>query len=89
MIPDSNRARSLGRNKSDHLTFSWIRTVSTKRNVKIRIPGTSQTATATKVIAKMRVTGFTLNVDAHMFYQDGAWRWSMTRENLASCDKIT
>ena len=75
------------RDKSVSPTFKWVKTVKTRPNVKTKIPGTSKKAPATVVTARLRVSGFTLPIDAHMFYEDGAWRWSMTKENLAGCKK--
>ena len=76
------------RNKKVTPTFKWIKTASTKANVKTTIPGTSLKKLATRVIARLRVSGtVTLPVTAHMFYEEGAWRWSMTKENLRGCKK--
>jgi len=75
------------RDKSVNPTFKWVKTVKTKANVKSSIPGTSKKAPATLVTARLRVSGFTLPITAHMFYEDGMWRWSMTKENLKGCKK--
>lgn len=75
------------RDKSVNPTFKWVKTVKTKPNVKSSIPGTSKKAPATLVTARLRVSGFTLPITAHMFYEDGVWRWSMTKENLKGCKK--
>jgi len=53
----------------------------------VQVPGTSKKAPATLVTARLRVSGFTLPITAHMFYEDGMWRWSMTKENLKGCKK--
>lgn len=66
---------------------TWLRSVSAKANVKTKIPGTSVTLPATVVIARFRVSGISLPVTAHMFYEGGAWRWSMTKENISNCTK--
>jgi len=75
------------RDASVNPTFTWVKTVKTKANVKSRIPGTSETQPSTVVTARLKVQGFTLPITAHMFYEDGAWRWSMTKENLKGCKK--
>jgi hypothetical protein len=75
------------RDKSINPTFKWVKTVKTKANVKSKIPGTSKTQPATLVTARLRVQGFTLPITAHMFYEDGAWHWSMTKENIQGCKK--
>ncbi len=75
------------RDKSVNPTFKWIKTVKTKADVMTSIPGTPRKAPATQVTVRLRVGGFTMPITAHMFYQDGAWRWSMTKENLKSCRK--
>jgi len=75
------------RDTSINPTFTWVKTVKTKANVKSKVPGTSRTQPATLVTARLRVQGFTLPITAHMFYEDGAWHWSMTRENLKGCEK--
>ena len=76
------------RNKKTTPTFKWIRTASTKPNVITRIPGTSVKAPATVVVARLRVSNaVTMPVTAHIFYEDGTWHWSMTKENLAGCKK--
>ncbi|MCA0295221.1 MAG: hypothetical protein LCH96_07895 [Actinobacteria bacterium] len=75
------------RDKSVNPTFTWVKTVKTKANVKSRIPGTSEAKPATVVTARLKVQGFTLPVTAHMFYEDGVWKWSMTKENLQGCKK--
>ena len=75
------------RDKSVNPTFKWVKTVKTKANVMSSIPGASKKAPATLVTARLRVSGFTLPITAHMFYEDGMWRWSMTKENLKGCKK--
>lgn len=76
------------RNKKASPTFKWIKTASTKANVKTKIPGTSLKMRATRVIARLRMYGtVTVPVTAHMFYEEGEWRWSMTKENLAGCKR--
>ena len=75
------------RDKSVNPTFRWVKTVKTKDNVMSSIPGTSKKAPATLVTVRLRVSGFTLPITAHMFYEDGTWRWSMTKENLKGCKK--
>lgn len=73
------------RDKDTSPEFKWLRVVSTKPNVKTKIPGTSVTLPATVVVVRFRVMGFSLPVTAHMFYEDGSWRWSMTKENITKC----
>lgn len=75
------------RDKSVNPTFKWVKTVKTKANVMSSIPGTSKKAPATLVTVRLRVSGFTLPITAHMFYEDGMWRWSMTKENVKGCKK--
>jgi hypothetical protein len=75
------------RDKSVNPTFKWVKTVKTKANVMSSIPGTSKKAPATLVTVRLRVSGFTLPITAHMFYEDGMWRWSMTKENIKGCKK--
>lgn len=75
------------RDASTNPTFKWIKTTKTKADVPSKIPGTSTTQRATLVIARLRVQGWTLPVTAHMFYENGEWHWSMTKENIARCKK--
>jgi hypothetical protein len=75
------------RDSSTNPTFKWIKTVKTKADVPTKIPGTSKTQPATVVTARLRVQGWTLPVPADMFYEDGEWHWSMTKENIAGCKK--
>lgn len=75
------------RDKSVNPVFKWVKTVKTKTDVKSTIPGTSKRQPATLVTARLRVQGFTVPITAHMFYEDGAWHWSMTKENLQGCKK--
>lgn len=75
------------RNSKTSPTFKWIKTAKTKAGVSTKIPGTSKTQPATVVTARLRVQGWTLPVTAHMFYESGAWHWSMTKENVAGCKK--
>lgn len=39
------------------------------------------------VTARPGVQGWALPVFARMFYEAGAWHWSMTKENVAGCKK--
>jgi hypothetical protein len=83
----SEKAYVTCRDKGTAPQFKWLRLVSTKAGVKSKIAGTSVTLPATVVVARFRVSGFTLPVTAHMFYEEGFWHWSMTKENLAGCKK--
>ncbi len=73
--------------KSVNPALKWIKTVKTRPNVTSSIPGSSHKAPATLVTARLRVSRFTLPVTVHMFYEDGTWRWSMTKKNLKGCKK--
>ncbi|MDQ7993600.1 MAG: hypothetical protein REI45_13090, partial [Propionicimonas sp.] len=65
--------------------FNWVKLVSTTPNVETRIPGTSLTQPSTEVVARFKLGEATLPVTAHMFYEQGTWRWSMSQENLDGC----
>ncbi|QKE82891.1 hypothetical protein [Arthrobacter sp. NEB 688] len=49
------------------------------------IPGTKTKLPATKVDAQLNVDGLKVPIDAHMFIEDGVWKWSLEKEALAKC----
>lgn len=83
LITEEQYAACRDRSKSPE--FTWVKLASTKSGVDTNIPGTSISQPSTEVVARVKVSGATLPVTAHMFYENGAWRWSMTEENLKGC----
>lgn len=74
------------RNKETAPTASWVKLVGSKPNVKTKIPGTSVTKRSVAVTARLRIgNSYTIPVTSHMFFEEGSWRWSMTKSNLARC----
>ena len=45
----------------------------------------TQSLPATKVSAQVETSDLKVPVEAHMYREDGAWKWSMTKENIANC----
>jgi len=67
--------------------ITWVKTLSVTDAGKTSIPGTNTSLPSTKVTAQVKADGFKVPVDAHMFLEDGTWKWSMTKENIANCNK--
>lgn len=65
--------------------LSWVKVLSVVDAGKTSIPGTNVALPATKVTAQVKANGLKVPVDAHMYLEDGAWKWSMTKENIANC----
>lgn len=65
----------------------WVKTLSVTDAPRTTVPGTKLTLPATKVRAQVSAGGMKAPVDAHMFLEDGIWKWSMTAENIANCAK--
>lgn len=67
--------------------ISWVKTLSVTDAGKTSIPGTKNSLPSTQVTAQVKVNGVEVPVDAHMFLEDGIWKWSMTQENISNCSK--
>jgi hypothetical protein len=67
--------------------ITWVKTLSVTDAGKTSIPGTTTSMPSTKVRAQVKANGFKVPVDAHMFLEEGAWKWSMTKENISNCAK--
>jgi hypothetical protein len=67
--------------------ITWVKTLSVTDAGKTSIPGTKTSQESTKVTAQVKVDGLKVPVDAHMFLEDGVWKWSMTTENISNCSK--
>lgn len=67
--------------------ITWDKTLSVTDAGETSIPGTKTSLPSTKVTAQVKVDGINAPVDAHMFLEDGTWKWSMTKENIANCSK--
>lgn len=67
--------------------ITWDRALSVTDAGKTNIPGTKASQPSTKVNAQVKMDGLKVPVDAHMFLEDGAWKWSMTKENISNCSK--
>lgn len=65
----------------------WDKTLSVTDAGETSIPGTKASLPSTKVTAQVKVDGIEAPVDAHMFLEDGTWKWSMTKENISNCSK--
>lgn len=68
-------------------TITWDKTLSVTDAGETSIPGTNASLPSTKVTAQVKVDGIKAPVDAHMFLEDGTWKWSMTTENISNCSK--
>lgn len=66
-------------------TITWVKALSTVDAGKSPIPGTKVSMPATVVKAQVSADGVKVPVDAHMFLEDGIWKWSMTQENISNC----
>ena len=67
--------------------ITWVKALSVTDAGKTSIPGTKTSLPSTKVNAQVKVNGLKVPVDAHMFLEDGVWKWSMTKENISNCAK--
>ena len=65
--------------------FEWAKVLGVKEAKASAIPGTDRAQDAKVVTAQLTVGGVPTSVSVHMFYEDGLWRWSMTKENVAGC----
>lgn len=65
--------------------ITWVKALSTVDAGKSSIPGTQVSMPATIVKAQVAANGLKMPVDAHMFLEDGIWKWSMTQENVSNC----
>jgi hypothetical protein len=65
--------------------ITWVKALSTVKEAKSPIPGTKVSMPATVVKAQVSMDGVKVPVDAHMFLEDGIWKWSMTQENISNC----
>jgi hypothetical protein len=73
------------RNSESTPTLSWMKVLGVTDAGNTSIPGTKVSLPATKVSAQVKANGLKVPVDAHMYLEDGAWKWSMTKENIANC----
>lgn len=65
--------------------LSWVKVLSVADGGDTKIPGTQASLASTKVTAQVEVDGTKAPVDAHMYLENGTWKWSMTKENIAGC----
>ena len=65
--------------------IKWVKTLSVTDAGNTQIPGTKVSLPSTKVTAQVIAQGYKVPVDAHMILEDGMWKWSMTKENIANC----
>jgi hypothetical protein len=65
--------------------ITWVKALSTVKEAKSPIPGTKVSMPSTVVKAQVSMEGLKAPVDAHMFLEDGIWKWSMTEENISNC----
>lgn len=65
--------------------FKWVKVLAVTDVGASAIPGTKVKLPATKVTVQVSVNGIKTPVDAHMYQEDGQWRWSMTQSNLSNC----
>lgn len=49
------------------------------------IPGTSVRQDGVVLTVQVSLAGVSTSLDAHMFAEDGVWKWTMTQENIANC----
>ncbi len=73
------------RNSEPSPAVSWVKVLSVTDAGNTAIPGTSVSLPSTKVSVQIKANGLKVPVDAHMFFEDGTWKWSMTKENIANC----
>ena len=73
------------RSREETPEFGWEKVLSTQDVGDYAIPGTNDSMPATKVTAQLTYMGVPTPVDAHMFMEDGRWKWSMTAENVQNC----
>lgn len=69
----------------DALGLKWVKVLSVQDAGATPVPGTKLKLPSTKVTAQVSANGIKVPVDAHMFMEDGAWKWTMTQENLDGC----
>lgn len=73
------------RNSETTPEITWVKALSAVNEAKSPIPGTKVSMPATVVKAQVSSGGIKVPVDAHMFLEDGVWKWSMTQENISNC----
>ncbi|MBB2988260.1 hypothetical protein [Terracoccus luteus] len=73
------------RSSSPTPTFTWVKLLSVTDSGADVIPGTRARLPSVKVTAQVSMQGAKEPVTAHMYQEDGQWRWSMTQENLDGC----
>lgn len=66
--------------------LAWVKALSVTDVGDTKIPGTEASLPATKVTAQVEAGGVKTPVDAHMYLENGTWKWSMTKENIAGCN---
>jgi hypothetical protein len=66
-------------------SIKWGKVLSVQDVGSYSVPGTSLKLPATKVTSQVTSSGVKVPVDAHMFLEDGRWKWTMTSENLKNC----
>ncbi|WP_404390406.1 hypothetical protein [Humibacillus xanthopallidus] len=73
------------RSKTTAPEFKWLKVLSVTDGRADVIPGTNASLPSTKVTVQVAVQGAKVPVTAHMYQEDGQWRWSMTQENISNC----
>lgn len=73
------------RSADDPPKVAWVKALSATDTGKTSIPGTKASLPATKVNAQVKADGITVPVDAHMYREDGMWKWSLEKDALAKC----
>lgn len=73
------------RSKTTAPVFKWLKVLSVSDGRADPIPGTKTSLPSTKVTVQVSVQGAKVPVTAHMYREDGQWRWSMTQENIQNC----
>ncbi|PRY52230.1 hypothetical protein BCF74_1349 [Knoellia remsis] len=75
------------RNSEAVPSIKWSKALSATDVGPTDIPGTDKKVPATKVSAQVIVDGLAAPIDAHMYAEDGQWKWSMSQENVDNCVK--
>lgn len=66
-------------------TIKWVKVLSVQDTGLTPVPGTKLKLPSTKVTAQVSANGIKVPADAHMFLENGQWKWIMTQENLDGC----
>mgnify|MGYP003377663164 CR=1 FL=1 len=66
-------------------TIKWVKVLSVQDTGLTSVPGTKLKLPSTKVTAQVSANGIKVPADAHMFLENGQWKWIMTQENLDGC----